>query len=69
MKTIFATILTLALAAIPAAAKETLTVYTYDSFVSEWGPGAQDQGGFRDGLRLQHRLGCAWAMAWPCSTA
>ncbi len=41
MKTIFATILTLALAAIPAAAKQTLTVYTYDSFVSEWGPGAQ----------------------------
>ena len=41
MKTILATILTLALAAIPAAAKQTLTVYTYDSFVSEWGPGAR----------------------------
>jgi thiamine transport system substrate-binding protein len=25
--------------AAPAAAKETLTVYTYDSFVAEWGPG------------------------------
>ncbi|MFN4141034.1 thiamine ABC transporter substrate binding subunit [Aestuariivirga sp.] len=25
--------------AVPAAAQETLTVYTYDSFVSEWGPG------------------------------
>ena len=29
----------LALAASAAAAKDTLTVYTYDSFVSEWGPG------------------------------
>ena len=27
--------------AAPAAAKETLTIYTYDSFVSEWGPGAK----------------------------
>ena len=41
MKTILATILTLALAATTAAAKQTLTVYTYDSFVSEWGPGAR----------------------------
>ncbi|MGL4592847.1 MAG: thiamine ABC transporter substrate-binding protein, partial [Aestuariivirga sp.] len=46
MKTIFATILTLALAAIPAAAKQTLTVYTYDSFVSEWGPGARIKAAF-----------------------
>jgi thiamine transport system substrate-binding protein len=25
--------------AAPAAAQEKLTIYTYDSFVSEWGPG------------------------------
>jgi len=25
--------------AVPAAAKDTLTIYTYDSFVAEWGPG------------------------------
>ncbi len=31
--------LTLALATLPAAAQETLTVYTYDSFTSSWGPG------------------------------
>ena len=31
--------LTLALAALPAAAQDKLTVYTYDSFTSSWGPG------------------------------
>lgn len=31
--------LALALAALPAAAREKLTVYTYDSFTAEWGPG------------------------------
>ena len=46
MKTIFATILTLALAAIPAAAKQTVTVYTYDSFVSEWRPGTRIKAAF-----------------------
>lgn len=29
----------LALAALPAAAQEKLTVYTYESFIAEWGPG------------------------------
>ena len=37
-KTLTALAALLALAA-PAAAKDTLTVYTYDSFVAEWGPG------------------------------
>jgi thiamine transport system substrate-binding protein len=31
----------LAAFSLPAAAKETLTIYTYESFVSEWGPGAK----------------------------
>ena len=30
----------------PAVAKETLTIYTYDSFVSEWGPGAKIKDAF-----------------------
>lgn len=29
----------LMLLAAPALAKETLTVYTYDSFAADWGPG------------------------------
>ena len=37
-KTLTALVSLLTLAA-PAMAKETLTVYTYDSFVAEWGPG------------------------------
>ena len=39
-KTLTALFALLALAT-PAAAKETLTIYTYESFVSEWGPGAK----------------------------
>ncbi len=39
-KTLTALFALLALAT-PALAKETLTIYTYDSFVSEWGPGAK----------------------------
>jgi len=35
------TLLALAVLAIPAAAKETLTVYTYESFTAEWGPGGK----------------------------
>ncbi len=36
----FATLAALALLAAPAAANDrTLTIYTYDSFVSDWGPG------------------------------
>jgi thiamine transport system substrate-binding protein len=32
--------------AVPAWAKDTLTIYTYDSFVSEWGPGAAIKSNF-----------------------
>ncbi len=52
-----------------APAKETLTVYTYDSFVSEWGPGAKVKEAFErtcdcmlewvglgDGVALLNRL-------------
>ncbi|GHD18594.1 thiamine ABC transporter substrate binding subunit [Tianweitania populi] len=39
--TLLTTLLTgaLALGVLPASAQEVLTVYTYDSFTSEWGPG------------------------------
>ena len=40
LKTFTLALAALALAAPSAAARETLTVYTYDSFVSDWGPGA-----------------------------
>ena len=38
---------TLALAA-PAAAQDKLTVYTYDSFASDWGPGPAIEKGFEE---------------------
>ena len=41
MKKITTALFALLCFAAPAAAKETLTIYTYDSFVSEWGPGAK----------------------------
>jgi thiamine transport system substrate-binding protein len=37
--TLFATACLLATAPMGASASQTLTIYTYDSFVSEWGPG------------------------------
>ncbi len=36
----------IALAALPAAAQETLTVYTYDSFTADWGPGPEVEANF-----------------------
>jgi thiamine transport system substrate-binding protein len=41
MKKTLATLFALFVLATPTAAKETLTIYTYESFVSEWGPGAK----------------------------
>jgi thiamine transport system substrate-binding protein len=46
MKTILAALLALLSLVAPATAKPTLTIYTYDSFVSEWGPGAKIKQGF-----------------------
>ncbi|GGB03185.1 ABC transporter substrate-binding protein [Brucella endophytica] len=55
--------------AAPAAAKDTLTIYTYDSFVSDWGPGPKVKASFEkecnctvewvsaaDGVALLNRL-------------
>ncbi|HEY4193764.1 MAG TPA: thiamine ABC transporter substrate binding subunit [Mesorhizobium sp.] len=42
MRTFFYSLIpAIALLAVPAAAKEKLTVYTYESFTAEWGPGPQ----------------------------
>ena len=46
MKKIATALLAFLVFAAPAAAKETLTIYTYDSFVAEWGPGAKIKGAF-----------------------
>lgn len=39
MKKALTTLLALLALAAPAAARETLTIYTYDSFIADWGPG------------------------------
>ena len=67
-KTLTALFALLSLAS-PAAAKETLTVYTYDSFVADWGPGPKVKEAFEkecgctlewvapgDGVALLNRL-------------
>ncbi len=41
MTRLFASLIALLIFAPLAAAKETLTIYTYESFVSEWGPGTK----------------------------
>jgi len=69
MKKLPTALFALLLLALPAAAKEKLTIYTYESFVSEWGPGAKikevfektcdctiDWVGLGDGVALLNRL-------------
>lgn len=71
MRTRFLPLIVLALAGLPlaAAAQEKLTVYTYDSFTAEWGPGPQVEKAFEaecgcdlqfvavaDGVALLNRL-------------
>ena len=69
MKKIITTLFALLSLATPAMAKDTLTIYTYDSFVSEWGPGAKVKDAFEkdcdctiewvapgDGVALLNRL-------------
>jgi thiamine transport system substrate-binding protein len=40
MKTLIAAFFAVLALSLPASAKQTLTIYTYDSFVAEWGPGS-----------------------------
>ncbi len=69
MKKTIGALFALLLAAGPAAARETLTIYTYDSFVAEWGPGGKIKEAFEktcdctiewvapgDGVALLNRL-------------
>ncbi|NQV44111.1 MAG: thiamine ABC transporter substrate binding subunit [Rhodospirillales bacterium] len=66
---VFSTFLFLGLTVSPAKAGETLTVYTYESFVSDWGPGPAikksfeaecdcqvNWGGIQDGVAILNRL-------------
>ncbi len=41
MKSLSAILLALVASVLPASARDTLTIYTYESFVAEWGPGAK----------------------------
>ena len=69
LKKTIAALLTLVSLTAPALAKDTLTVYTYDSFVAEWGPGPRVKEAFEkecdctlewvapgDGVALLNRL-------------
>lgn len=69
MTKILTSLFALLLLAVPAAARETLTVYTYDSFAAEWGPGPKVKEAFEkqcnctlewvapgDGVALLNRL-------------
>jgi thiamine transport system substrate-binding protein len=69
MKRLLLACAAVAMWALPAAAKPTLTIYTYESFVSEWGPGAKIKAGFegqcdctvewvaiQDGVAMLNRL-------------
>jgi thiamine transport system substrate-binding protein len=69
MKKTLAALIALLALAVPAAAKDTLTIYTYDSFVAEWGPGPKVKEAFEkdcdctidwvapgDGVALLNRL-------------
>lgn len=69
MKKILTALFALLGLASPAAARETLTVYTYDSFVADWGPGPKVKEAFEkecdcilewvapgDGVALLNRL-------------
>lgn len=46
MKKTLATLFALLSLTAPAVAKDTLTIYTYDSFVAEWGPGPKVKDAF-----------------------
>src|SRR5437764_9838250 len=46
MKLIFSCLAALITSALPASAAETLTIYTYQSFVADWGPGPKVKAAF-----------------------
>ncbi len=46
MKLLYLSLVALLSLAVPAFAKDTLTIYTYESFTSEWGPGAKIKAAF-----------------------
>jgi thiamine transport system substrate-binding protein len=56
MKSFVTSLALVLLSALPAAAKDTLTIYTYESFVSEWGPGAA--------IKLNYEKQCDCTIEW-----
>jgi ABC-type thiamine transport system substrate-binding protein len=55
---------TLVVTAAPASAQEkTLTVYTYESFTAEWGPGPAVEKAFEADLRLRS-VEFVWRRGW-----
>lgn len=48
MRKILASLFAVATLVSPAAARDILTIYTYDSFVSDWGPGPKVKAAFED---------------------
>ena len=56
MKKTVTTLFALLALAVPAVAKDTLTIYTYDSFTSEWGPGAK--------IKQAFEKDCDCTIAW-----
>ena len=60
MKKLLATFACLAALAAPAAAQTTLTIYTYESFVSEWGPGPA--------IKANFEKVCACTVEWVAVT-
>jgi thiamine transport system substrate-binding protein len=56
MRNTFSALFALLVLATPVAARETLTIYTYESFVSEWGPGAKIAAAFEKD--------CSCAIEW-----
>ena len=46
MRKIIFTLLAIVALSLPAAAKDTLTIYTYSSFTADWGPGAKIKAAF-----------------------
>jgi thiamine transport system substrate-binding protein len=56
MRNSLSALFALFLLATPATAKETLTIYTYESFVSEWGPGAK--------IATAFEKDCTCTIAW-----
>jgi len=60
MKRFISSLVTLVLLALPVSAADTLTIYTYESFVAEWGPGPK--------VKLAFEKECGCTIEWVAIT-